>query len=117
MKKPIVIAETSYDEIEDTSTSPSAPKKVRKNKAQEKMSLLEEQVNLQRELHMDLKNKLSEIERYTKKIYEVKKEKLKLYKSELKKKDEHRRALLGIREAELEVKITKVELEKSKSEV
>lgn len=100
----------SLEEIDQPCTS-SAPVYKRKNKNQEKVTLLEQQVETQKELLLELKSKLSEIERYNRKIFKLKEEKLNLYKKELKKKDDHRKALLEIRKSELEIKAKNLELE------
>lgn len=62
-------------------------------KSVQKASLLEEQVKVQIDLYTSIKKRLSEIERYSRKTYKLKEEKLKLkyeklrmYKEEIKKK-------------------------------
>lgn len=97
-------------------------KTTRHSKAIEKETLLQQQLKIQTNLYNDVKNSLSEILRYSRKTFklqedhfELKKEKLKLYREDMAKKDMQRTAMLKLRTEEIDLKRRKIEIEETRN--
>lgn len=112
-----VIEEPPIVENENPSTSnsakePTTQKETNKilfsqkpsKKSTTKTDLLEEQLRIQSALYTDVKKSLEEIERYQRKSFKLKEEKLKMFKENFKKKNEYRKELLKLRSEEIEIK-------------
>lgn len=98
-----------------TKQKSSSKRTFNKNNKTEKNELLSEQLKVQTQLYSNVKRSLSEIERYSRKTYKLKEEKLKLYKEELKRKEDNRKFLMKIKLDEIDIKRRKIELEECKS--